>query len=168
MGAIRRYRSAMVATLATLVMAGLLGGASAQAQTRSSTNVKGEFIQAAAGVTGYDPQTGVFTAVGIATVNGDWTGYWYEEIEVTTDPLTGDASGTVRQTFTGTASDGTSGSLDVLEYFTIDGSNHQLHGEGKILGGTGDWEGSLGYYWVDGLNLVEGFGTWRAHWVRPN
>lgn len=160
------YRSALVTTLAAFLLVALLG-APVQAQRRA-TEVNGEFVQLPPVVTSGDPTTGRFTAVGIATVTGDWTGYWYEQLDVTFDPITGDATGTVLQTFTGSAADGTSGSLVVLEYFTLDGSTHEIHGEGKILEGSGDWEGSRGHYTADGINVGAGYGTWSAHWVRPS
>src|SRR5207302_1388911 len=141
--------------------------APAQAGAKAAkTDVSGEFVQAAIVPTSYDPSTGAATAVGIATVNGDWTGYWYEEVQAIVDP-TGDTVGTSHQVFTGTASDGTSGTLTVEETFTVT-ADHQVHAEGRIVDGTGDWAGSSGYYWADGFNAAEGFGYWHARWIRPN
>jgi hypothetical protein len=164
-------RSSRLGTFVTLgaslaILIGLLG-APAQAGTKASkTDVSGEFVQAAGMVTSYDIATGTFSGVGIATVNGDWIGYWYEDIKFTIDPSTGDAVGTSLQTFNGTTADGTSGTLTVAETFTISGDTHQSHGEGKIIGGTGDWTGSSGYYWADGFNAADGFGWWHARWIR--
>jgi hypothetical protein len=151
--------------IATVGLALVVGAPSEGAQRRA-VDVHGEYIQPGGVTTGYDPETGKFTAIGTAIATGDWTGYWYEQIEFTVDPSTFDIEGTVLQTFTGSASDGTSGSLAVFERFTIDGSTHLLRGEGKILSGTGDWEGSRGTYEADGVNSGAN-GTWSAHWVRP-
>ncbi|MBA2725336.1 MAG: hypothetical protein H0U53_05045 [Actinobacteria bacterium] len=131
--------------------------------------MKGEFQQLAAAPTGYDPETEKFTAVGIASVTGDLAGFWVEHLKFTIDPLTGNAKGTSDQTFYGRASDGTSGTLRVFERIvTIDGATHVSHAEGKILGGTGDWKKSSGYYWADGfLAGPTGVGDWCANWVRP-
>ena len=149
-----------------LVCSVLVAASPAQASSARSTYVKGEYVQPGGMATGYDPETGKFTGIGTAIATGDWTGYWYEQLEFTLDPETFDIDGTVLQTFTGSASDGSSGSLVVFERFSIDGATHLLHGEGKILGGTGDWEGSRGDYTADGVNSGAN-GTWSARWVRP-
>lgn len=160
-----KTRTIGMALLALLLVAATAPGhAAARTQSR---DVRGEFISLGGAPTGYDPQTGEFTAIGISTASGDWNGYWYEDIRFTIDMATGNANGTALQIFTGTASDGTSGSLIVLEHFTVDGSTHVLRGDGEILGGGGDWEGSRGSYFAEGTVSGVGPGTWRAHWIRP-
>lgn len=159
----RRHRvfSSLLVVLVTTMVSG-----QAAAQNRSAIEVEGEFVSLGGLPTGYDPATGTITAVAFSTASGDWNGSWYEQLEFMLDPQTSDATGTALQIFTGRASDGTAGSLSVLEHFTVDGATHVLHGEGQILGGSGDWEGSRGYYVADGTVSGIGPGTWSAHWIR--
>jgi hypothetical protein len=119
--------------------------------------------------TSYDPFTKKLTCIGSTYWQGTWTGITNYTVTGTADLLTGDAQGTIRETFRGRADDGTVGTLEFSERFWLNGAASRFHLEAKIVCGTGGFAGSKGGAAFDGTdNLATGRGTYAGRWTRPS
>lgn len=119
-------------------------------------------------LTSYDPATKRGSCDGSTLWRGTWTGVTHYTVRGFFDLVTGDASGTIDETFVGTADDGGSGTLRFHERFTLDGATSALHIDAWLLGGAGSFAGSRGFVTFDGReNLVTGRGTYAGTWKRP-
>lgn len=109
---------------------------SAHASGTQTTHERGSWIEIGGVCTpiGVDGTVAHVKCTGLASAQGTWTGLWVEDIDAFIDASTGSMHGTADEVFTGRASDGTTGSLHVLEEFQIDGSS-ALSGQGVIVGG---------------------------------
>lgn len=115
------------------------------------------------------PTTGTFSCMSGTTWDGGWTGHTVYTAKGTIDFLTGNASGTLNETFYGVyTGDDSSGTLTFVERFRVYGATNSIHIDLKITGGTGDWAGSRGTSVFDGFQLlgVAGNGGYEATWIR--
>ena len=162
-------RKRIATVLFLLTMAISLSAATADAAPKGVTNARGSWVETGGACTpqGVDGSVLHLTCTATATAVGTWVGVWVENADLYLDVNTEDVWGTADETFTGRASDGTIGSLHILEQVQIEGSDSSLSGQGRIVGGTGDWAGSSGTYTAIGFNPAVGFGAYEAKWIRP-
>ena len=119
--------------------------------------------------TNYNPLTDQIHCIGASAWKGTWTGTTTYTLDGTYDVLTGDTKGTVHEVFTGTASDGTSGTLTFTEQVTITGATGKFVDESTILSGTGGFAGSTGSAeFVGTSTALTGSGTYSGTWTRPS
>jgi hypothetical protein len=144
----------------------LLGPTAAHA---TSVQVHGSWQQLVnCALTSYDPVTKAFSCVGSTAWHGTWTGVTRYTVSGTADLVSGDASGTIRETFYGRADDGTRGRLDFLDQFQLDGATSRFHLDADIVRGRGGFQGSRGHATFDGTdNLATGSGTYAGWWKHP-
>jgi hypothetical protein len=152
-----------VAGAAPPVAASTVGHGKPQSQT-----VRGSWVSPTCAFTDYDPVTGAFECTASSQWTGSWTGITTAQAEGTYDFVTGSGSGTIKETFVGRSSDGTTGTLRFTETFVADGPSLTLHVDARIVEGTGDWVGATGYATFDGtLSSGTGFGGYAGSWTRP-
>jgi hypothetical protein len=161
-------RSVAVAVAGALAAIGSAAPASA-ARASHEQPVHGDWQTLVACVmTRYDPATGRGSCDGSTLWRGTWTGVTHYTVRGFFDLVTGDASGTIGETFVGMSDDGGSGTLRFNERFTLDGATSALHIDAWLLGGTGSFAGSRGFVTFDGQeNAVFGSGTYAGTWTRP-
>lgn len=119
--------------------------------------------------TSYDPFTKKLSCGGSTYWKGTWTGITSYRVSGTVDLLTGDALGTIRETFVGRADDGSVGTLEFRERFWLTGATKRFDLEATIVRSTGGFAGSNGRATFDGTdNLITGSGTYAGHWTQPS
>jgi hypothetical protein len=117
-----------------------------------------------------DPTQDAFSCVSGTVWDGSWTGQTMYTAQGTINLLTGDARGTLDETFYGVSTlDQTTGTLHFLERFFVQGATDTIHIDLKLTGGTGDWVGSRGTATFDGVQAsgVAGHGGYSGTWIRP-
>jgi hypothetical protein len=159
---ITRPLAALAAAAAVLTPPAVAG---AQAAPRAA--VHGSWMSLVnCAATGYDPVSKRLTCVGSTLWQGTWNGVTDYVGTATYDALSGDASGTLTETFHGRASDGGRGTLTFFETFTIDGATSALHIDAQLLDGSGDFTGARGEVSFDGVdNIAAGNGTYAGWWA---
>lgn len=116
-------------------------------------------------VTSYDPISKRITCTGSTLWQGTWNGVTEYVLTGTYDPVTGDARGTLRETFRGSASDGSEGTLSFYETLTLDGATSQIHIDAHLVDGSGGFTGAHGEVTFDGIdNPATGNGTYAGWW----
>ena len=172
---VRMKRSRVLAAIAAgaLVAGGLAtppASASAVGHGKARPQaVRGSWVSATCAFTDYEPATGAFHCTASSQWTGSWTGVTQVEGEGTYDFVTGSGFGTIKETFIGRASDGTTGTLRFTETFVADGPSLTLHVDARIVEGTGDWVGATGQATFDGtMSSGTGFGGYAGSWTRPS
>jgi hypothetical protein len=157
-----------------LAIGGALIGAAAVPQSAFArvTKVRGTWEQLVNCVpTGYDPSNGHVHCIGSSEWHGSWEGSTTYDYDGSYDPLTGDSTGVTHETFTGRASDGTSGTLTVIDYSTLDGATGAFRADTDIISGTEGFAGSRGHAVFTGVDnpiTQSGGGTYSGRWIRPS
>jgi hypothetical protein len=116
------------------------------------------------------PTTGAIYCTSGTLWDGGWTGQTMYTVHGKINFLTGDSSGTLKETFYGIyTADDSQGTLTFVERYKLDGATNGLHIDLKITGGTGDWVGSRGTSTFDGTQFLglAGHGGYSATWIRP-
>lgn len=157
------------ATFAGAICLAVMVSAAPAAQAKR-TPLAGKWANPAPCVfTAYDVLgSGEFSCIGSSIWQGSFTGSTTFVAKGTVDLLTGDSSGTIDETFTGLADDGTNGTLHLLETYTIDGESATIHIDARIVGGTGGFapsHGEMSFYGP--YPLVAGAGEYRGSWTHP-
>ena len=157
--------------LAGLVLAGVSTPASAAPAGGPVTGTWQALVPAA--ITSFDPSVadptkGAFTAVGSTLWCGDWTGVTTYTMRGTVDLVTSASTGTLEETFNGSATNGDAGSLTLTETFTLDAAG-TVAIRIRIVSGTGDFTGSRGRVEFAGhmISIATGSGTYHGRWTRP-
>lgn len=118
---------------------------------------------------GADPAAFPFDCVGSTTWDGSWTGQTVFTAKGVVNLFTGDASGTIDETFYGVVSASQApGTVSFHETFFLDGATNTIHIEATIIGGTDAFEGSCGTVTFDGTQLSStvGHGGYSGTWMR--
>jgi hypothetical protein len=147
----------------------LLASAPAFASSPKTVNVKGSWANPVPPlITAYDTASGRFSAVGSSVWTGSWNGPTSWTTSGTINLLTGDAKGTLDETFIGRSDDGGTGTLHFTETYTIDGAKTAIYIDARLLSGTGDFTGSRGHVIFVGTELPsgQGEGTYTGIWKR--
>jgi len=162
--------SRILITVVALVAAlGGLAPPSEAAKGLGTSSVVGNWTQLVnCAITSYNPLTKQATCVGSSMWTGTWTGLTHYVFQGTLDLITGDAQGTLSETFSGTSSSGGTGTLQFQESLTLVGATSTLHIDATLTSGTGDFSGARGSVAFDGTdNLATGFGTYAGWWQLP-
>ncbi len=159
-----RSRSGRIAVLAALMVSAVVPCAEATKPRR--VPLTGHWANPAPCVfTEYNPLAGDFVCTGSSVWHGSFSGVTTFEARGKMDLVTGDMDGTVKETFVGTAEDGTRGTLEFHETFTIRASEIRI--EADIVRGTRGFEGSRGHMTFTGLYpVVGGAGDYTGEWRR--
>lgn len=154
-----------------IVIVAIMVAATTVPAEAASTKVEGGWIGPVPCLfTSIDPLTGQFSCQSSSSWDGALTGVTFYSGEGTLDLTTGDASGTIKETFHGVATaDGSTGTLELIEKFTLNGATNAIHIDARIVGGTGDFADSHGRLTFVGVQLsgVAGHGGYHGTWVRP-
>jgi hypothetical protein len=145
-------------------------GFCSSAQAATGGPVNGNWIDPVSCVpTGYNLSTGQANCDGVDEWDGTWNGLAYYHETVSFDLITGDASGTAQSTFVGRSSDGRKGTLQLFERLRLDGATGNLHVDGYVTGGSGDFAGARGFVQFDGKAnpATGGTGTYAGWWAVP-
>jgi hypothetical protein len=126
------------------------------------------------------PYTALAPAAGLPTTvswtcpagtlwDGTWTGHTHFIAKGATDLVSGDGTGTLDETFVGTApADHSKGSLHLLGDWVMDGASSTIRIHETIVDATGQFAGAKGQVTFEGLlggNL--GHGGYHGWWSRP-
>ena len=113
------------------------------------------------------PVTGSFTCRSVEYWNGVWNGVNRYTATGTFDLLSGDVRGTVDEVFAGVAlPDRTRGTLHLAATFFVDGATNAQHVDARIVGSEGDFRGSKGRVYFDGVQFsgLVGEGGYSGIW----
>jgi hypothetical protein len=103
--------------------------------------------------------------------DGGWTGQTHFVATGTLDLVSGDASMTIDETFSGVATEDRShGTLHLLGTITLDGATSTARIHEVIVGGTGQLADAVGDVVFEGtqLSAVGGHGGYHGWWSRPS
>ena len=157
-------RLGAIAGIATALAAGV------PASARASTAVSGSWVNTV-------PCVGIsvpisrewrgFHCAGASSWRGTWTGLTRYTADGAVNAITGDAHGTVVETFRGRTRDGRSGTLRFDERFAVHGATHRVHRVFEVVGSSGAFARWRGSGVFDGV--VAGpaaTGTYSGRWSR--
>ncbi|MEA2273073.1 MAG: hypothetical protein QOI98_1781 [Solirubrobacteraceae bacterium] len=114
-------------------------------------------------ITSYNPFTKEFSCIGSSLWTGALTGVTDYVATGTFHALSGDAAGTIRETFRGRDDLGHRGTIAFTETFTLDGGASLIHIDATALGGTRGFAGVRGRLQFDGFdNVATGFGPYTG------
>jgi hypothetical protein len=118
--------------------------------------------------THYDPTTRAMGCEGSTLWSGTWNGITHYHVEGTYDPLTGDSSGTLHETFYGADRGGRHGTMTFTERYTLVGATSTIHIDTRMTDATGGFAGARGALSFDGTdNILTGRGTYSGEWTPP-
>jgi hypothetical protein len=147
-----------------LVVAATLALAAPSAEAARRVPVEGHWQQLVnCGLTSYDPFTKEFSCVGSSLWTGGLTGVTDYVASGSVHALTGDAEGTIRETFRGRDDLGHRGTIAFTETFTLDGGASRIHIDAAAIDGTQGFAGVRGQLQFDGFdNAATGFGPFTG------
>jgi hypothetical protein len=111
-----------------------------------------------------------FHCAGRSQWRGTWTGSTRYTADGAVNATTGDAHGTVVETFRGKTRDGRRGTLRFHERFAVDGTTRRVHREFELVEGGADFARMRGSGTFDGLMAGPlATGSYAGNWrLRPH
>jgi hypothetical protein len=145
-------------------------GAPGSGSASASTTVSGRWVQTVPCLGISFPISGGwrgFHCAGAASWRGTWTGSSRYTADGAVNTTTGDAHGTIVETFRGRARDGRSGMLRFDERFVVNGATHRVHRVFEVVGSGGGFARWRGAGALDGVAAGPvATGTYTGKWRR--
>jgi hypothetical protein len=135
------------------------------ASASGSTAVSGRWVDTLPCLGIALPISGAFHCAGSSHWDGTWTGSTRYVADGAVSLITGDAHGTVNETFQGWTPKGTHGRLLLGERFVVRGATHRVHREFEVIDSGGGLARSYGSGSFEGTAAGPmAMGTYRGKW----